>query len=54
MLLRLAGDDQAAEAFVRRRFSFDELDLSEADQAAARALAVLTESRLLTADERTL
>ena len=52
MLLRLAGDDQAAEAFVRRRVSVDELEL-EHDQDAARALAVLTESRLLTADEGT-
>ena len=51
MLLRLAGaDDEEAEAFVRRRVSLDELEL-ERDQDAARALAVLTESRLLTVDE---
>ena len=51
MLLRLAGDEEeAAEAFVRRRVPLDELEL-ERDPDAARALAVLTESRLLTVDE---
>ena len=50
MLLRLAGDDVEAEAFVRRRVALDELEL-ERDPDAARALAVLTESRLLTVDE---
>ena len=39
-----------AEAFVRRRVPLDELEL-ERDEDAARALAVLTESRLLTVDE---
>ena len=50
MLLRLAGDDEEAEALVRRRVALDELEL-ERDEPAARALAVLTESRLLTVDE---
>jgi WD40 repeat protein len=50
MLLRLAGDDEEAEAFVRRRVALDELEL-EHDPDAARALAVLTESRLLTVDD---
>ena len=51
MLLRLAGaDDEQAEAFVRRRVPLDELEL-ERDPDAARALAVLTEARLLTVDE---
>jgi WD40 repeat protein/DNA-binding SARP family transcriptional activator len=50
MLLRLAGDDEEAEALVRRRMPLDELELDH-DQHAARALAVLTESRLLTVDE---
>jgi DNA-binding SARP family transcriptional activator/WD40 repeat protein len=49
ILLRLAGDDQEAGAFVRRRVALDELEL-EHDPDAARALAVLTESRLLTVD----
>ena len=52
MLLRLAGDDEQAEAFVRRRVSLDELEL-ERDPDAARVLAVLTEARLLTVDEGT-
>ena len=38
MLLRLAGDDEEAEAFVRRRVALDELEL-ERDPDAARALA---------------
>jgi WD40 repeat protein/DNA-binding SARP family transcriptional activator len=50
MLLRLAGGDEEAEAFVSRRVPLDELELDR-DQHAARALAVLTESRLLTVDE---
>ena len=51
MLLRLAGaEEEAAAAFVRRRVSLDELEL-ERDPDAARALAVLTEARLLTVDE---
>ncbi len=50
MLLRLAGDDEEAEALVRRRVALDELELDR-DEPAARALAVLTESRLLTVDE---
>ena len=50
MLLRLAGDDEAAEAFVRRRVALDELEL-ERDPDAARALTVLTDARLLTVDE---
>jgi DNA-binding SARP family transcriptional activator len=50
MLLRLAGEDEEAEALVRRRVPLDELEL-ERDEHAARALAVLTESRLLTVDE---
>jgi WD40 repeat protein/DNA-binding SARP family transcriptional activator len=50
MLLRLAGDDEEAEALVRRRVPLDELELDR-DEPAARALAVLTESRLLTVDE---
>jgi WD40 repeat protein/DNA-binding SARP family transcriptional activator len=52
MLLRLAGAEESAEALVRRRVSVDELEL-ERDPDAARALAVLTESRLLTVDEGT-
>jgi WD40 repeat protein/DNA-binding SARP family transcriptional activator len=53
MLLRLAGaDEEQAEAFVRRRVSLDELELERAPDAA-RALSVLTEARLLTADEDT-
>ena len=50
MLLRLAGAEEEAEAFVRRRVSLDELELDR-DEGAARALAVLTEARLLTVDE---
>jgi WD40 repeat protein/DNA-binding SARP family transcriptional activator len=52
MLLRLAGDDEEAGALVRRRVALDELELDR-DEAAAGALAVLTESRLLTVDEDT-
>ena len=51
MLLRLAGaEDEQAEGFVRRRVPLEELELDR-DEGAARALAVLTESRLLTVDE---
>ena len=50
MLLRLAGAEEDAEAFVRRRVALDELEV-ERDEDAARALAVLTESRLLTVEE---
>ncbi len=50
MLLRLAGEDEEAEALVRRRVPLDELELDR-DEPAARALAVLTQSRLLTVDE---
>ena len=53
MLQRLAAAEEeaaAAEAFVRRRVSLDELEL-EREPDAARALAVLTEARLLTVDE---
>ena len=50
MLLRLAGAEEEAEALIRRRVPLDELEL-ERDPDAARALAVLTESRLLTVDE---
>ena len=50
MLLRLSGAEEEAEAFVRRRVSLDELELDR-DEGAARALAVLTEARLLTVDE---
>ena len=50
LLLRLAGDDDDAAAFVRRRVPLDELELAR-DEDAARALAVFTESRLLTVDE---
>ncbi len=52
ILLRLAGDDEEAEALVRRRVALDELELDR-DPDAARALTVLTESRLLTLDEDT-
>src|SRR5215211_2943882 len=50
LLLRLAGDDDAATAFVRRRVPLDELELNS-DEETARALAVFTESRLLTVDD---
>jgi WD40 repeat protein/DNA-binding SARP family transcriptional activator len=52
MLLRLAGDDEEAGALVRRRVALDELEVDR-DPDAAGALAVLTESRLLTVDEGT-
>ena len=50
MLLRLAGEDEDATALVRRRVPVDELELDR-DEDAARALAVFTESRLLTVDD---
>ena len=50
MLLRLAGAEEDSEAFVRRRVPLDELEV-ERDEDAARALAALTESRLLTVEE---
>ena len=37
MLLRLAGDDEEAEAFVRRRVPLDELELDRDEDAAASA-----------------
>jgi WD40 repeat protein len=52
LLLRLAGDDEEGGALVRRRVSLEELELDR-DEDTARALAVLTESRLLTVDEGT-
>ncbi len=52
MLLRLAGEDEDATALVRRRVPVDELELDR-DEDAARALAVFTESRLLTVDDDT-
>jgi DNA-binding SARP family transcriptional activator/WD40 repeat protein len=48
ILLRLSDSEEAAP--VRRRASLAELE-AERDEDAARALAVLTESRLLTVDE---
>ena len=50
MLLRLAGDGEGVGAFVRRRVPLNELEVDR-DENAAGALAVLTESRLLTVDE---
>jgi WD40 repeat protein/DNA-binding SARP family transcriptional activator len=52
MLLRLAGEAEDATALVRRRVPIDELELDR-DKDAARALAVFTESRLLTVDDDT-
>jgi DNA-binding SARP family transcriptional activator/WD40 repeat protein len=49
MLLRLTGAEDES-AFVRRRVPLEELD-ADRDELAAAALAVLTESRLLTVDE---
>jgi hypothetical protein len=50
--MRLADAGEQETAFVRRRVSREELDLGDAHTAAA--LATLTDSRLVTADERTL
>jgi WD40 repeat protein/DNA-binding SARP family transcriptional activator len=52
VLLRLAGDDEEGGALVRRRVSLDELEFDR-DEDTAGALAVLTESRLLSLDEDT-
>src|SRR5947207_7380361 len=51
IMLRLASGD--AGAVIRRRVALDELDL-EGDEAAARAVSVLTEARLLMVSEGTL
>ena len=51
IMLRLASGD--AGAVIRRRVALDELDL-EGDEAAARAVSVLTEARLLVVSEGTL
>jgi WD40 repeat protein/DNA-binding SARP family transcriptional activator len=53
ILMRLADAGEQETAFVRRRVPREELDL-ERDAHAAAALATLTDSRLVTADERTL
>jgi WD40 repeat protein/DNA-binding SARP family transcriptional activator len=50
ILLRLADAGEDESAFVRRRVPFDELDPGR-DEHAAAALAALTDSRLVTADE---
>jgi WD40 repeat protein/DNA-binding SARP family transcriptional activator len=52
LLLRLAGDDEEGGALVRRRVTLSELEVDR-DENAAGALAVLTESRLLTSNEDT-
>jgi WD40 repeat protein/DNA-binding SARP family transcriptional activator len=52
ILLRLADAGEHETAFVRRRVPLDELD-SGRDERAAAALAALTDSRLVTADEGT-
>jgi hypothetical protein len=52
ILLRLAGDEEEAGALVRRRVPLDELEVDR-DESATGALAVLTESRLVTVDEGT-
>jgi WD40 repeat protein/DNA-binding SARP family transcriptional activator len=53
ILLRLADAGEDESAFVRRRVPLDELDPGR-DEHAAAALAALTDSRLVTADEGTL
>ena len=53
ILLRLADAGEQEFAFVRRRVPLEELD-AERDEHAAAALAALTDSRLVTADEETL
>jgi WD40 repeat protein/DNA-binding SARP family transcriptional activator len=53
ILMRLADAGEQETAFVRRRVPRDELDL-ERDAHAAAALATLIDSRLVTADGRTL
>ena len=53
ILLRLADAGEQESAFVRRRVPLGELEPGH-DEAAAAALAALTDSRLVTADEGTL
>ncbi|MGE5635542.1 MAG: hypothetical protein ACM3UV_01185, partial [Nocardioidaceae bacterium] len=53
ILLRLAHAGEEEATFVRRRVPLDELD-RERDEHTTSALAALTESRLVTADEGTL
>ncbi len=53
ILLRLADAGEEETAFVRRRVPLDELEPGR-DEHAAAALAALTDSRLVTADEGTL
>ncbi len=53
ILLRLADAGEQESAFVRRRVPLEELD-AERDEHTAAALAALTDSRLVTADEGTL
>jgi WD40 repeat protein/DNA-binding SARP family transcriptional activator len=53
ILLRLADAGEEQSSFVRRRVPLDELDPGR-DEHAAAALAALTDSRLVTADEGTL
>ncbi len=53
ILLRLADAGEQESAFVRRRVPLEELD-AEHDEPTAAALAALTDSRLVTADQGTL
>ena len=53
ILLRLADAGEEESVFVRRRVPLDELEPSR-DEHAAAALAALTDSRLVTADQGTL
>jgi WD40 repeat protein/DNA-binding SARP family transcriptional activator len=53
ILLRLADAGEQESAFVRRRVPLEELDTERHEHTAA-ALAALTDSRLVTADEGTL
>ncbi len=53
ILLRLADAGEDESAFVRRRVPVDELEAGS-DEHTAAALAALTDSRLVTADEDTL
>ena len=52
ILMRLAAAGEQETAFVRRRVPMEELD-AERDDPTAAALAALTDSRLVTADEGT-
>ena len=52
ILLRLADAGEEGASFVRRRVRLDELD-PERDRQTSAALAVLVDSRLVTADEET-